>query len=126
MDATVIDINRLKASQRARKVADRERRTPQRLVFGRRLAALRQAAGLTQAQVAERCSISQSSLSTLEGGHGDLSRIKRAELAKVYGLTVEALVENPLEIVLKFMAARPDAPRIRATDLGEYRRNHSA
>ena len=63
--------------------------------FGARLAALRQAAGLTQQQVASQLGISQPSYALWERNDVALRPDQLAGLAQILGVRVEALIEEP-------------------------------
>ena len=63
--------------------------------FGARLAALRQAAGLTQQQIASQLGISQPSYALWERNDVALRPDQLAGLAQILGVGVEALIEEP-------------------------------
>jgi transcriptional regulator with XRE-family HTH domain len=66
-----------------------------RLAIGRRLKALREAAGLTQQQLATRAGLSVSNLSQLEQGQKEDPRISTLiALAGAMGISVAAFVEE--------------------------------
>lgn len=66
-----------------------------RSAFGARLATLRQAAGLTQQQVASQLGISQPSYALWERNDVALRPDQLAGLAQILGVGVEELIEGP-------------------------------
>jgi putative transcriptional regulator len=73
--------------------------------FRERFAVARKAAGLTQAEVAERVGLSRSSIANIERGEQEPPLSKAIELARVVGITVDDPAEvhgfdwNPVEIL---------------------------
>lgn len=63
--------------------------------FGARLCALREAAGLTQHQLAQPLGISQPSYALWERKEVALKPVQLARLAKILGVRVEKLIEEP-------------------------------
>ena len=69
---------------------------PEELPFGKRLKALREAAGLTQQQLAVKAGLSVSNLSQLEQGQKTDPRISTvAALAGALGVTCDELMGRP-------------------------------
>jgi putative transcriptional regulator len=73
--------------------------------FRERFAVARKAAGMTQAEVAERVGLSRSSIANIERGEQEPPLSKAIELARVVGITVDDPAEvhgfdwNPVEIL---------------------------
>ncbi|MGH9426856.1 MAG: helix-turn-helix domain-containing protein [Terriglobia bacterium] len=67
----------------------------ERSSFGARLCALRQAAGLTQQQVAAQLGISQPSYALWERSNVALKPEQLTQLARILGVRIEELLEKP-------------------------------
>jgi transcriptional regulator with XRE-family HTH domain len=65
-----------------------------RTVFGQNLRAARVKAGLTQAQLAERTSLTQQYVSWVEAGHSNITLGTMTALARVVGQDVIALLRR--------------------------------
>jgi transcriptional regulator with XRE-family HTH domain len=65
-----------------------------RTVFGQNLRAARIKAGLTQAQLAERTSLTQQYVSWVEAGHSNITLGTMTVLARVVGEDVRALLRE--------------------------------
>ncbi|MFC7462325.1 helix-turn-helix transcriptional regulator [Hydrogenophaga defluvii] len=63
--------------------------------YAARLVAARRAAGLTQADVAKRVGVAQSTYSKWEAGESDMQAIHIRPLAKALGLNLEDVVPMP-------------------------------
>jgi transcriptional regulator with XRE-family HTH domain len=64
-------------------------------VIGRKIKELREAAGLTQQQLATNAGLSSSNLSQIEQGHKRDPRISTLKaLARALGVSIDALAEN--------------------------------
>jgi transcriptional regulator with XRE-family HTH domain len=64
------------------------------LKFGREIRRRREALGLTLAQFAERCGLTQNFIGTIENGYRDPSLSTMLALAKGFGIPLGALVES--------------------------------
>ena len=64
---------------------------------GRRLRELRERTGLSQTQVADQIGISRAYLSGLEGGHATPGIQTLSKLARLYGVSLDALHHDPWE-----------------------------
>jgi transcriptional regulator with XRE-family HTH domain len=65
-----------------------------RTVFGQNLRAARTKAGLTQAQLAERTTLTQQYVSWVEAGHANITLATMTALARVVGQDVIALLQR--------------------------------
>lgn len=86
----------------------------QRSEFGARLHALREAAGLSQAQVAERLGIKQPTYALWERRTTAISAVQLQQLADVFGVGIDALF-----IDAKAAAKRASGPTGKARQLFE-------
>lgn len=82
---------------------------PQELIIrvGRRIAELRKARGITQADLAERMRCSVQYVGLLERGKQNLTITKMAEIAAVLGATFDDLTRKPRRRSLKIRRGRP-------------------
>jgi len=79
-------------------------------ILGRRLAAARRAAGLTQRQAAQRLGVEhQSFIAKCEQGHRKVDPFELVEFARAYGTTVDHLLLAPLTPAEEREKARWDA-----------------
>ena len=62
--------------------------------LGRRLRSLREAAGLTQVQLAERAAIDEKHYQTMEGGLSNVTFATLVAVAKALGVTLVELLEG--------------------------------
>ena len=62
--------------------------------LGKRIMALRKAAGMTQEQVAERLGVSPQAVSKWESGAADPSTSNLLALAKLFGVSAEELLKS--------------------------------
>lgn len=63
--------------------------------LGRRIAAAREAAGLTQTDVARLLGVTQATVSRLEGGLQEPTALRLADLAEALGVTADDLLGRP-------------------------------
>jgi len=78
--------------------------------FGLRLKAAREAKGLTQQQVADKFDVKKATVSAWETGVGVPDALRLRQLAKMYGVSADALLwENALSHEAMQMAAQFDA-----------------
>jgi putative transcriptional regulator len=80
--------------------------------FGARLKAVRQQAGLTQKQLAERAGLSQKAISHWEVGEREPGMLAAAALAKALELTVEDLLQEPMPEAEKPKRGRPPKAKV--------------
>lgn len=86
---------------------------PQELIIrvGRRIAELRSAKGMTQADFAEAMGCSVQYVGLLERGKQNLTLEKMAEVGNVLGATVEDLLRKPKRGSLEIKKGRPSPQR---------------
>ena len=70
-------------------------------MLGDKLVALRKKNGHSQQELADRLQVTRQTISNWELGQGDPSLEKAMELAKIYHISLDDLVENQVEIVVK-------------------------
>jgi transcriptional regulator with XRE-family HTH domain len=76
-------------------MAVRTARTEEANAVGRRLAAAREAAGLSQIEAAKRLGVAQSSIAKLELGQRQLRFVEGLRLSEIYGVRPSQLADLP-------------------------------
>jgi transcriptional regulator with XRE-family HTH domain len=82
--------------------------TPDRAALGARLRAAREAAGLSQQQVADGLGEYQSTVAFMEKGRRSVSALELAQLARMFGTTTDALLGITAPPSPPVPAAAPD------------------
>ena len=70
-------------------------------MLGDKLAALRKKKGYSQQELADQLHVTRQTISNWELGQGSPSLEKALEVAKIYHISVDDLIENKVEIVAK-------------------------
>lgn len=78
--------------------------------LGQRLAQARRDAGLSQQQVADKLGVYQSTVAVMEKGRRDVSALELAELARLFGMTADALLDVTAQPAPPVPAAAPGVP----------------
>lgn len=86
--------------------------TDDRKRFGARLQAAREAARLTQLQVASRFGVGKGTVSAWETGRGVPDAFVLRGLARLYGVSADSLLFDPLERTPQFAAATAAVKRL--------------
>ena len=76
-------------------------------MLNEKLAALRRGAGMSQQEVAAAIGVTRQTVSNWELGQGSPALDKAAELARLYGVTLDDLVSNEVGVVSSGRGARP-------------------
>ncbi|HIR91232.1 MAG TPA: helix-turn-helix transcriptional regulator [Candidatus Limicola stercorigallinarum] len=76
-------------------------------MLNEKLAALRRGAGMSQQEVATAIGVARQTVSNWELGQGSPALDKAAELARLYGVTLDDLVSNEVGVVSSGRGARP-------------------
>lgn len=76
-------------------------------MLNEKLAALRRGAGMSQQEVAAAIGVTRQTVSNWELGQGAPALDKAAELARLYGVTLDDLVSNEVGVVSSGRGARP-------------------
>lgn len=84
--------------------------TTDRAALGRRLRAAREDAGLSQQDVANKLGVYQSTVAFMENGRRDVSALELAQLARLFGMTTDALLGITAPSSQPIPAAVPAAP----------------
>ena len=76
-------------------------------MLNEKLAALRRGAGMSQQEVAAAIGVARQTVSNWELGQGSPALDKAAELARLYGVTLDDLVSDEVGVVSSGRGARP-------------------
>lgn len=84
--------------------------TTDRAALGKRLRAAREDAGLSQQDVADRLGIYQSTVAFMEKGRRDVSALELVQLARLFGMTADALLGVTAQPYPPTLVAVPGVP----------------